>query len=76
MVKDAKMKLQAGADRKAGLRKCWRCGEADHICSECNILSDVKSGNCEGRGHTMKVCLKPGGAEGSSEMAATVLFSF
>ena len=69
-------KLQAGADRKAGVRKCWRCGETDHVCSECNVLSDMKCGNCRGRGHTMKACLKPRGAEGSSETMATILFAF
>ena len=72
MVNVAKMKLQAGTNRKVGVRKCWRCRETDHIHSECNVLSNVKCGNCGGRGHTMEACLKPGGAEGSSDRKSVV----
>ena len=71
-----KTNQRAGSDRRTGVRKCWRCGETDHIRSECNIPSDVKCGNCGRRGHTTEACLKPGGAESPSETASTSLFAF
>jgi len=72
----AKTKPRTGYERKGGGRKCWRCGEADHIRSECNVPSDVKCSGCGGQGHTAKACMKPGGAETTLDMAATALFAF
>ena len=40
----AKAKPWVETDRRAGVRKCWRCGEVGHIWPECNVPGDIKCG--------------------------------
>jgi hypothetical protein len=68
-------KSQTDYNKKYGGRKCWQCDKASHVRSECNVPSDVKCGNCGGKGHTLEACLKPRGAEDKSDTAATAIFA-
>jgi hypothetical protein len=63
-------------NEKSSGRKCWRCGETNHVRSECNVPSDVRCGNCGKKGHTMEACLKPRGAEDTLDTAAMADFVF
>jgi hypothetical protein len=76
VVNIVNMKPQMKYNKKSGGRKCWRCGETNHVWSECNVPSDVRCGNCGGKGHMTEACLKPRGAEDTLDTAAMAFFVF
>jgi hypothetical protein len=38
--------------------KCWRCGDTDHLKSDCDVLEDVECSNCGSEGHLGRACYK------------------